>query len=312
MPIECQAVSRDIVGELTDAVREKGMRMGLYYSGGLDWTFNKTPILELENFQERSTPHAVEYAMVADGHMRELIDLYEPSILWGDIYYPRKGDIVGIVADYYNLIPDGVINNRWGYEGLSDFTTPEYRELDEIHPEKWESCRGLGYSFGYNQFEDESHTLSSADLIKLLVDVVSKNGNLLINVGPRPDGTIPEIQKDRLEELGAWMEINGDAIYDTRPWKISSSTTPSGIDLRYTEKNGKLYIHFFSKPSDREAIPDLLLKKGSVVKLMGEEKPLKWKQGDDHAEVRFPSDNQGRHVHVMEVSPVPELSNPSK
>ena len=140
------------------------------------------------------------------------------------------------MADYYNTVPDGVINNRWGASGLSDFSTPEYLEFSTIQEEKWESCRGLGYSFGYNQFEDDSHTLSSTELIHLLIDVVSKNGNLLINVGPKPDGTIPDIQLDRLNELGDWMSINGRAIYDTRPWHTYGGKTISGKEYRFTKK----------------------------------------------------------------------------
>ncbi len=307
LPEGCEPVARDVVGELTEAVRAQGMQMGLYYSGGLDWTFNRTPIMGINKFGSDNTPQSAEYAAIADAHYRELIEKYRPSILWNDIYYPKKGDLLSILSDYYNLIPSGVINNRWAVEGLHDFTTPEYSKYDQIVEEKWESCRGLGYSFGYNQVEDNSHTLSSKELIQLLVDVVSKNGNLLINVGPRPDGSIPEIQMERLIALGEWLKINGDAIYDTRPWQIFGGKTRSGKDIRYTSKNGLLYIHLFEQPSDKEIIPGILLEKNAKVTVLGRDELLKWKQIGRDVEIRFEDYEMDKHVFVLQISSLPAL-----
>ena len=92
----------------------------------------------------------------------------------------------------------------------ADFTTPEYANYDKITEKKWESCRGLGFSFGYNQAEGPEQVIASGKLIELLIDIVSKNGNLLLNIGPKPDGSISEIQKDRLKVLGSWLDVNGE------------------------------------------------------------------------------------------------------
>jgi alpha-L-fucosidase len=304
MTEDAEPVARDIVGELTEAVRSKGMKMGLYYSGGLDWTFNRTPILGIRGLKFTS-PHSLEYAVVADAHLRELIEKYQPSVLWGDIYYPDKGNIGGIVADYYNLISDGVINNRWGASGLSDFSTPEYSKFETIQNEKWESCRGLGYSFGYNQFEDDSHTLSSTELIHLLIDVVSKNGNLLINVGPKPDGTIPAIQLDRLKELGDWMKANGESIYDTKPWHVCAGETDSGKEYRFTQKGENLYLIMFEKPDKEEDFKDLILKKETSLRMLVNNADLKWKQNETNVKVTFPTNIFGKHAYVIEFSSLP-------
>jgi alpha-L-fucosidase len=86
---------------------------------------------------------------------------------------------------------------------------------ERITQKKWESCRGLGFSFGYNQVEGPGQGIAADKLIALLVDIVSKNGNLLLNVGPRPDGSIPEIQANRLNKLGAWLAVNGEGIFDS-------------------------------------------------------------------------------------------------
>jgi alpha-L-fucosidase len=305
MPQECEPVVRDIVGELTKAVKDQGMKMGLYYSGGLDWTFTRTPVM---NFTySLGAPQSEEYAAVADAHLRELIEKYKPSILWNDIGYPKKSDLLRIIADYYNLFRDGVINNRWGVRELSDFSTPEYSKLDHISVEKWETCRGMGHSFGYNQYEDNSQTISSTELIRLLVDIVSKNGNLLINVGPKADGTIPDIQLERLRELGAWLQLNGESIYDTNPWKTFEGKTTSGKDIRYTQKKGKLYIHIFGKPDREESITGLIFSKNSEIHNLGGNGVLKWKQEGNNVRISFPSDIMGQHVFVLEASELPAL-----
>src|SRR5216684_3499887 len=96
-----------------------------------------------------------------------------------------------IMAEYYQAVPDGVIDDRFGVKH-SDFISPEYQTLEKINPKKWEECRGLGRSFGYNRAEGEAETIAPDELIYLLVDIVSKNGNLLLDVGPEADGTIPD------------------------------------------------------------------------------------------------------------------------
>lgn len=301
MPEACLPVARDIVGELAAAVRRQGVRFGLYYSGGLDWTFTKTPILELPKLHDY-VPQTPEYVAVADAHLRELIEKYKPDILWNDIDYPKQSALPAILSDYLNLIPEGTINDRWGIEGLHDFTTPEYSQHDRIIEEKWESCRGLGYSFGFNQFEDESHTISSRDLVHLLIDVVSKNGNLLINIGPKPDGSIPAIQMERLRELGAWMTENGEAIYDTRPGKIHGGKTASGKEYRMTRKDDKLFIILLEMPDRLEKFEGIVLNKNSRARLLSGNLSLTCSQKDNHLEITFPENIAMRHALVVEIS----------
>ena len=299
---EHEKVRRDIVGELTDAVRKNNMKMGLYYSGGLDWTFNRTPITGDIKIIPDMTPQSVEYAAIADAHVRELVEKYQPSVLWNDIHYPKRGDLLTLLSDYYNLVPDGVINNRWGIQGLHDFTTPEYSKYEEVMDYKWESCRGLGYSFGFNQFEDEKHTVSSTELIHLLIDVVSKNGNLLINVGPKPDGTIPEIQLERLQDLGNWLKINGDAIFDTKPNEKYGGTTLEGIDFRYTQKDDKLYLTLLEKPERKISVSGHNFSNGTNISFLGTTEKLKWKSVNDHIEIKIPNELKGEHAFVLEIS----------
>src|SRR5262249_27249167 len=129
-----------------------------------------------------------------------------------------------------------------------DFETPEYSQKKDISPKKWEACRGLGRSFGYNRLEGPAETLSAKELIHLLIDIVSKNGNLLIDVGAMADGKLPDIQVHRLRALGKWLDTNGEAIFDTRPWLRAEGRTKSGLNLRFTRKGNVLYAILLERP----------------------------------------------------------------
>jgi alpha-L-fucosidase len=256
---------RDFIGELEKASRNQGLKFGVYYSGGLDWTFNQSPVTNLWPDLFQSMPTSVAYTGYADSHVHEIIHRYKPDVLWNDVNYPKNGDFLGIFSELFNMNPNAVINDRWEkYKELSDYTTPEYQVLDSISPKKWETCRGLGYSFGFNRLEDNKQVIASKDLVRLFVDIVSKNGNLLLNVGPKGDGTIPQIQLDRLTDLGNWLKINGEGIYDSKTWKTWGYKNPNGLDLRFTKKGSDLYVFIFNLPkSNTVHIPNLTSSKNS-------------------------------------------------
>ncbi len=267
---------RDIVGDLAEAVRAQGMRFGLYYSGGIDWSWNSTPVRTLLQFIG-SVPRGA-YPSYAEAQVRELIDRYRPSVLWNDISWPTgKTAMLRLMADYYNAVDDGVVNDRWMHYGLPlrllgvpivqraldgllarrirrqvekgeyapgivppaplhcDFRTPEYTSFRGIKRKKWEATRGMSPSFGYNRFDTEDDYEDPTELVRSFVDTVSKNGNLLLNVGPRgEDASIPEPQVRRLEILGGWLEDNGDAVLGTRPWTVAEGETLDGRPVRFT------------------------------------------------------------------------------
>lgn len=298
------SAKRDIVGDLSSAVRASGMKMGLYYSGGLDWTFTTKPIMNREDLMAR-VPQTQEYATYADAHWRELTDRYHPSVMWNDISYPRLGRVRQIFAHYYNTVPDGVINNRFSVP-FADYTTPEYEKYNKITQKKWESCRGLGFSFGYNQQEGPEQVIAPDKLIALLVDIVSKNGNLLLNVGPKADGTVSEIQVDRLNKLGAWLEVNGEAIFGSRSWVRSSATAPDGTDVRFTKKGDSLYVVFLSRPeSNTLAVPQVRAIHGSTIEVLGTPSKASISQRDKdvviQVEERFPNS----YALVAKITPAP-------
>ncbi len=318
------ATTRDLVGELTDAVRAHGMRMGLYYSGGLDWSFEQRPVRNFIDVYSTivQTPEFVEYA---DFHFRELIERYQPSILWNDIGYPAGADPIKLFADYYNAVPDGLVNDRWSQtvpaeeripkpgepigpppSAHSDYTTPEYGSYKEILPHKWEATRGIGHSFGYNQNEGESDYLASDVLIRMFADIVSKNGNLLLDVGPMADGTIPAMQVERLDALGAWLDVNGAAIFGTRPYTRAEGTTTADLGVRFTRKGDTAYAILMGTPAESNlSVVGLRAADGTTVRLLGHAAPLTWTQDGDNLTVTLPPGIKPDAAHTLEIQPAP-------
>jgi alpha-L-fucosidase len=306
LPPARQHASRDLVSELTASVRKEGLKMGLYYSGGLDWTFVPGPITSLQTFNS-TMPQSEAYGQYVDAQYRELIERYHPAVLWNDIGYPKSGNPMAIEADYYNAVPDGVVDDRFSIKH-SDYTTPEYTTLKDINPKKWEECRGLGQSFGYNRAEGEAQTIAPDKLIYLLVDIVSKNGNLLLDVGPEADGTIPAVQLDRLKALGAWLDQNGEAIYGTHPWTRAEGKTSDGIDVRFTQKSANLYVTLMGDVKGSSVtVTSLKPKPGTKIQLLGYKKPLKWSQAGEDVKVNLPSSLPGKYAYVLRVEPAGTL-----
>ncbi len=288
---EQSVINRDIVGELADAIRKQNLKMGIYYSGGLDWSFNKVPVTHLKHVWT-GTPQGADYCAYADAHIKELIYKYKPDVLWNDIGYPKNGDLKTLLANYFFIVPEGTVNNRWDRKPdfNGDFITPEYSKLDSITPFKWETCRGIGFSFGYNQLENEEKYMSGKEIIELLIDIVSKNGNLLLNIGPKADGTIPEKQLEALAEVGNWLEINGEGIYGTRPWEVYGMKLGNETQIHFTYKESCVYVFVSGNLSENELkISFPSGKKIESLELMGIKEPVKWKQNGDNLLLNIPS-----------------------
>lgn len=250
--------TRDVVGELGDAVRGRCLRMGLYYSGGIDWTWNPPPFSTVLDALRLGPPQP-EYAAYVDAHWRELIRRYRPAVLWNDIAAPPAEDTARLFRDYYAEIGDGVVNDRWTAGPTPphhDFRTAEFAVDDAISPDKWEAVRGMSRGFGYNQNEELADYGPPEKFVHLLVDVVSKNGNLLLNVGPRADGSIPEPQLRILARLGSWLAANGEAIYATRPWTRHAATTDQGLAVRFTADptRGVVYAILLGTPAAGDVV----------------------------------------------------------
>jgi len=308
---------RDLVGEFMAAIRGRGLTAALYYSGGLDWTFNDMVIQHIADLP-KGVPQMPAYVDYANAHWRELIDRYQTRMLWNDIAYPAATDLNVLFADYFNTLPEGVVNNRFtqrfqlGADGnivtdnFHDFETPEYASYPEIRAKKWESCRGIGASFGYNRNEGPEQHLTVEELVRSFVDIVSKNGNLLLNVGPMADGTIPEMQRERLLGLGEWLDVNGDAIFDTRPWVTASSVTDGGVGVRFTQKGEALFATLLGAPTSAAfEITGLRCAPGTSATLLGDPTPISWHATDSGTAFTLGADLPASPAYSLRFTPTP-------
>jgi alpha-L-fucosidase len=209
---------RDLLGDLTDAVRRKGLHMGFYYSL-YEW-YNPLWLSD--------KPRYISEHMIPQ--FKDVVTRYKPDIIFADGEWDltsAEWHTPEMLAWLFNESPvkdTVVINDRWGKDTRhkhGGYWTTEYTPgmADIDHP--WEESRGMGFSYGYNRAESLNDYHSSRELLIMLVDLVSRGGNLLLDIGPNADGTIPVIMEERLIQMGSWLKINGDAIYGTRPWKTS-------------------------------------------------------------------------------------------
>jgi alpha-L-fucosidase len=236
---------RDLAGELAAAVKSVGLHMGFYYSL-LEWG---NPLYSKESIDRWVTEVNIP-------QMKELVMRYHPEIVWTDgewDFTDKQLRSEEFLAWLYNESPVKervVVNDRWGKKTRGqhgDHHTTEYGLLhrdntaDSRFTHPWEECRGIGSSFGYNRFETTEHYMSAAQCIELLIEKVSRGGNLLLNIGPKADGLIPVIMQERLIAMGRWLEVNGEAIYGTRSWKHYPATMRSDR-IYYTKKDDSLYV----------------------------------------------------------------------
>jgi alpha-L-fucosidase len=303
--------TRDVIGELGDAIRGRGLRYGLAYSGGMDWTFARLPLRD-DAQMTAATPVGEEYLAYADAHWEELIDRYLPDVLWNDYSYPQGADVAGLLSRYFERVPEGVTNNRWDPDSYkddlrpssvySDFVTPEY-SIEDAPGLKWEACRGLGTSFGYNREESEATYMSSTELIHLFVDVVSRGGNLLINVGPTATGAIPWAQAQRLLALGWWLRVNGEAIYGTRPWVRHAGISGEGYGVRYTTGEDAVHAIVLGTPRGPAVEIDVRLADGAAASLAGVGGELPWAATPAGTRIELPEPLDRRSALSLRLSP---------
>ncbi len=236
---------RDFCAELKKACDEKGVRFGVYHSV-YEW-FHPT---YLEDPEKYALGHLIPM-------LKEIVTRYEPATLFTDGEWSHPSSVwhsTEFLQWLYNESPvkDYIVpNDRWGKETRGhvggNFTT-EYGFVEgdrkPDNPDRvCEECRGIGSSFGWNRFERTEHYLSEKALIHMFIDLVGKGSNLLLNVGPTPDGRIPVIMQERLLQLGAWLDVNGEGIYGSRKYLPEASG-----EVRYTTKDGKVYAWLLRSP----------------------------------------------------------------
>ena len=266
-----QGPGRDLVKEYVEAARAEGMRVGFYYSL-MDWHH---PDGARALTDEAARRRFLDYI---HGQIRELLTNYgKIDVLWYDVAWPFP-DAKGWESDKMNemvfqLQPDIIVNNRNRLEG--DFTTPE--QTITASNRAWESCMTMNDSWGYNKTDDNWKTPKT--IVRNLVTCSRDTGNYLLNIGPKPDGSIPEESVRIMTSVGKWMDRNGQSIYQTEKCQPRRSNYAS-----FTRNGNTLYMHNYFWPGDTATIGGMRSKVKSA-KLLATGKEVKVVQ--DEFRVRF-------------------------
>jgi alpha-L-fucosidase len=239
-----QGPGRDLVREYVDAARGEGLRVGFYYSL-MDWHHPDGARCATD---EAACQRFVEYT---HGLIRELMTNYgKIDVLWYDVRWPLNADqwqSEKMNKMVFELQPDIIVNNRNGLPG--DFATPEQR-IEAAKSGAWETCMTLNDSWGYQRSDD--NWKSSRQIIRNLITCMRDEGNYLLNIGPRPDGSIPEDSVRVLTEVGRWLARNAESIYASETCQVRRSNYAS-----FTRKGNTLYVHVHYWPGEVVAFSGL-------------------------------------------------------
>ncbi len=281
--IDATPYQNDILKQLAKACKRHGIKLGFYHSI-LDW--HHPDYLPRRPWDDRPTDSADfnRYIDFMKAQLTELVTNYEDiSVIWFDGGWEHDAETYRaeeIVSYLYNLKPDLIINDRIVLP--MDFATPEQRIPKEKLPNRdWETCMTINDTWGYHK--DDHNWKSSTDLVRKLIDISSKGGNFLLNVGPTAQGLIPEPSVKALKDIGQWMEVNGESIYGTSA-SIFQFTPWGRSTIKYQRgRRTILYLHVFDWPLDGILkVPGLGNQPVKIYPLKQREKSLSLSWGRGH------------------------------
>ncbi len=338
--VDATPFTRDPLKELSAACRKAGIRFGVYYSQ-LDWHHAAQ-----ENDPQREGRHAYRFNRIRPGlkaqyvadmkvQLEELIVDYGVEVIFFDgewVPWWTQEDGRELLRFVRSLNPNIIVNNRIGKRKKEDgdYGTPEQRIPQAGLDYDWETCMTMNGTWGYKRYDHNWKT--AADLIQKLVDIVSKGGNFLLNVGPTAEGIIPPPSVERLREVGQWMQINGEALYGARLWNPHAQYDPAAEavafgpgpeerpvaetesrthtrkgGVRYTRKHDTLYALFFNWPDSRELVFEELASGRTSnaighIALLGASEAVTWNRNQTGLTVYLPAKPPCRHAFVLKIS----------
>jgi alpha-L-fucosidase len=352
---------RDLVGELEAAIRQrKGLKFLVSLHHDRDWTFYGvsyagdydtqdpryacTTCIYPEVHVPGSPPNEAHMQWWAD-IVREVVDKYEPDLIWFDgalndamqVHWgaslPRfREHLQETIAYYYNR------GHQWGRDVAMTYKHNDFEEgsgildiergrMSTLSPSVWLTDTALQrQGWAYRQYADYKPV---RELITVFVDIVSKNGSMLLNIGPRPDGTIPPEQQGLLLAMGEWLEMNGEAIYGTRPWGIHGEGPTENVarpfaeaneveytaeDIRFTTKDNVLYVTVLDWPRGQATVRSLRGVQPRTIQsvsLLGSDEEIRWEIGAEGMVIHTPIHRPGDHAYVYRVAFEGDLPQPS-
>lgn len=326
---------RDPLKELADACKKYGVKLGIYYSLGRDWQDPDVPTdwptkggrSNTWDFPDEDAKDINKYLeRKAKPQIMELLRMYNPDMIWFDTpeltpEFQSKA-IRKMILDYNPAI---IINSRIG-NGQGDFKNIEQRQSDQIIEGDWEACITMSKNWGY--MKADKAFKSPQKLVSMLVDIVSKGGNLLLNAGPTPMGELRVENIAQMKAVGEWLGKNGEAIYGTHPWntygeegsvvqkpvkvktikgledEVYDATEELKSDIRFTSKEGCVYVIARNWYDSKVIVKNMAAGKVNIksVQLLQSDKKLKWKQTSSQLEISLPSDlDDSLHIFVFKV-----------
>jgi len=310
---------RDLLGELTDAVRKTEVKMGIYYSL-YEW-FNPLYQADVDLFVEK---HMIP-------QFKDVVNRYAPSVIFSDGEWDHEYTTwksTELLKWLYTESPckdDVVVNDRWGKNARHNhggYYTTEYGSGMPNADNPWEENRGMAHSFGYSRTENLEDYNTSQEFVYMLIDIVSRGGNFLLDIGPTADGRIPVIMQARLQDIGDWLQVNGEAIYGTQPYertcqwtegtkaeekrgrykikydvlKLTVEPDPGFAtkEIFFTEKENALYCICPVFPEETLTVRSLRLGTSAKISMLGVDGDLQWRQNDDNIDIVMPKVNPSR------------------
>ena len=322
---------RDLLGDLTEAVRKTDVKMGIYYSL-YEW-FNPLYTADVDLYvKEHMVPQ-----------FKDVVTKYQPAVIFSDGEWDHPDttwhseELLAWLYNESSVKETVVVDDRWGKETRhrhGGYYTTEYGSglPNADHP--WEESRGMAYSYGYSRTENLEDYNSAQAFIYMLIDIVSRGGNFLLDIGPTADGRIPVIMQERLLQIGEWLAVNGEAIYGTRTWERPVQWSEGTIkdaergeykveydimkltvnpdegmavkELMFTQKGKNVYAMAPRYPKDSLIIRDMAVSDNAQVTLLGYAEPLRWKKKGKnlviYPPILTPEEMPTRYAYVFKIA----------
>jgi alpha-L-fucosidase len=284
--VDATPYGKDLLKPLAEACRRHGIKLGFYYSQAQDWNHPGGAAAggHWDPAQDGSMDDYLQ--TIVAPQIKEILTNYgDIAVLWWDTPVDMTKDRADMIQPLLKLQPGIITNNRLGYYPGDTETPEQHIPATGFKDRDWETCMTMNGTWGFKSYDD--NWKSTETLLQNLVDIASKGGNYLLNVGPTAEGEIPQPSIDRLREVGQWMKVNGESIYGTTASPFAALTWG-----RCTKKvaRGKttLYLHVFDWPTDGKLVVPGLMNKPSKTSLLASGKKLKAVSGEEGLTIAVP------------------------